>query len=234
MATIKNIKNISTILITGIYKIKPKCMQKESFITSTQAIIDMYRRFRRRNSAQRVHKKVIQHTTAGMAQVQVTNAQHVFIIANAGALANVGTSAVTAIYGLSNREQEYSVDSELGRTTIDIGFSDITSDGTYEYVVWKRERQPLVPIVGAGLPSNADATSTGLQQSYRLEMPGRVYRFGKIALSKETPRVLKITMNWKKFKAHKIKSGDFYGITFFNRTGASVTMDFETRTKELI
>ncbi len=202
---------------------------------STQDITDMYRRrYRGRRRFTGTRKKVIQHTTSTMTQAQVTAAQHVIYIANAGTLGLTGTAATANVYATSNREQEFTVDSNLGKTTMDIGWSDILSDGIYEYVVWKRERQSATPIVGAGLPSNANATVSGLQQTYRIEMPGRVVRFGVIPLSAETPKTLKLTIDWKKFKMDKIKSGDWYGITFFNRTGATVTMDFQSRTKELI
>lgn len=191
----------------------------------------MYRRRRRQRFA-KARRPSVQHITSTMnnSVLTVTSLTHFF--ANAGAYQLTGTAATTARESLSNREQENTIGSLVGSTTIDVSIRTITSPGTIEYVVFKRERQSSVPVAGTGLPADATVTASGLQSAYRTEMPGRVVHFGQIGVAENQPRVFKIKIPWSKFKMQTMRQGDWYGITIFNRNTTTCQIDVQTRYKE--
>ncbi len=201
---------------------------------NTQVIMRGRRGFRTGRRSQFQGKTGIQHMTAIIGQAPAVNASTTHIIANAGAYATTGVGSTVARSSLSNREQENQIGSLIGKATIDIGFREVTASGIAEIVVWKRERQPSVPVPGTGLPADATMTSLGTQSAFRSEMPGRVLHFSLVALTAETTRTKKIIMNWNKFKLAKIRQGDFYGITIFNRSATGLAFDMQTRYKEYI
>lgn len=189
---------------------------------------------RRRRSAPRSYRKTIQHVTSVMAQNPGNNLSVTHIIGNAGAYAFTGTSAATIVTAGSNAEQEYVIGSNLGRTTINLGLRNTAAPHTVDVIIWKRERQSTTPVPGTGLPTDANILSVGGQMAFRQEMPGRVLYYNRISLSLGTPRNVKIVINWSKYKLSKIRQGDWYGITIFNRAGAATFFaDIETRTKEI-
>ncbi len=191
-------------------------------------------RYRRRRSmmVQRARKS-IQHVTSVIAQNPGNNLSVTHIFANAGAFLLTGTSVATARSALSNREQENEIGSDIGGTTLIIGLRNTAVPQIVDVVVWKRERQSAVPIPGTGLPTDANITTVGAQMAFRQEMPGRVFHYQRVAIATNQPRVIKIALNWKKFRMGKIRQGDFYGVTVFNRAGAATFFaDIETRYKE--
>lgn len=176
--------------------------------------------------------KSVQHITAVMGQsvVTVTSLTHIF--ANASTYLTTGVGVTTPYAGTANREQENQIGSKIGTTIISISARDLTASGILEYAVWKRERQPAVPVAGTGLPSNARMLAVGTQTAMREEMPGRILHYGKVAVAPEQPRAWTVKINWAKFRLQTIRTGDFYGITFFNRSADTIVVDVETRYKE--
>lgn len=196
----------------------------------------MYRRRRRSfRRAPRSYAKSIQHVTASINAAPANNTATHHIMANAGAYSTTGTALTTVATALSNREQENTVGSKIGKTTIDLAFRNTadTINSIVDVVVWKRERQGAVPVAGTGLPSDANITSKGAQVAFREEMPGRVLHYSQVAISNSSPRVKKIVINWKKFRMQTIRTGDFYGVSVFNRGGgATFFCNIEVRYKE--
>ncbi len=98
-----------------------------------------------------------------------------------------------------------------------------TAVGTIEYVVFKVPRSAVTPVVGTfPIPSAVDVDGQGIQQAFRLNMSGWIYKFGTFPISAETPKTINITMNWKKFKVATVRDGDFYGLAIFNRSNGTV------------
>lgn len=169
-----------------------------------------------------------------MGQSPISGTQTTHIFANAGAYSTTGIATTTVATALSNREQENTIGSDIGNTTIDLTFRGASASGSYQIAVWKRERQNSVPVAGTGLPSNANIISFGLQSAMRTEMPGRVLYFDTIGVATGQPRSKKILINWKKFRLGKMRQGDFYGITIFNNGTTDGDIDIQTRYKEYV
>ena len=140
-----------------------------------------------------------------------------------------GTSMATSRLD-TDRATEVSSGALVGRTTISIGMVPGATSGYLEYVVFKVQRSHVTPVKGTDpMPSDASVISAGLQQMYRQNMPGWVIQYGQIPISAETPRVKDIKIDWNKFRMAKVRDGDFYGITYFNRTASTITFDWQAR-----
>ncbi len=188
---------------------------------------------RRRSSKPR--KKAIQHFTCSLANSVAATSAINLNCANAGAFNITGLDEATARSAISNKQQECTIGSEIGRTTFDIGIRGNTAEGILEYAVYKIERSTAIPAIGAlNLPSAADINTGGLQCMMRSHNPGRILDFGLIAYSVGTTRTKKLIINWKKYRMSTIRQGDFYGIVFFNRGGATMKVDVYCRFKEWI
>jgi len=190
------------------------------------------RRFRRNARTMARRPKSIQHVTASMNNTPALGTQTVHIFANASTYLTAGTPSTTARATTANREQECEIGSRIGKTTIDVTLRGVTASGSIEYVVWKRERQQTVPIVGLGLPNDPAIVTNGMQQLYREFLPGRCLRFGVKPVAAEQPSKIHLVINWAKFGMATIRTGDFYGISVFNRTDAILSVDFQVRYKE--
>ncbi len=183
----------------------------------------------------RQRKTAVQHYHCSLAQTIATGILQNTNCVNAGSYSVVGTDEDTVRTALSNKQQECTIGSEIGLTTIDIGIRTATASGIIEYCVYKIERSTAVPAVGAlNLPSSADVSTGGLQCEMRNHNPGRILEFGQIAYTAETTRTKKIRVNWKKYRLATIRQGDFYGIVLFNRAPNTVTTDIYCRFKEWI
>ncbi len=194
----------------------------------------MFRRGRRRVSLGR-RKTGIQHYHCSLAQSIAAGVMINLNCINAGSYSVVGTDEDTVRTALSNKQQECTIGSEIGRTTIDIGLRTATASGIVEYAVYKIERSTAIPAVGAlNLPASADVSSGGLQCEMRNHNPGRILEFGQIAYTAETTRTKKLNINWKKYRLATIRQGDFYGLVFFNRGPSAVVIDVYCRFKEWI
>ncbi len=195
----------------------------------------MFRRGRGMMRRSRPRKKAIQHFTCSLANLVGATGAVNLNCANAGAFNIVGLDESIPRDALSNKQQEVTIGSQIGRTTFDIGVRLATQTGIIEYAVYKIERSTAIPAIGAlNLPSAADINTGGMQCEMRSHNPGRIMDFGLLAYTAETTRTKKLIINWKKFNLATIRQGDFYGIVFFNRGGAAVTIDVYCRFKEWI
>ena len=100
---------------------------------------------------------------------------------------------------------------------------------------WKAERQAATPTIGlAPIPSTATVTTGGLQQAYRMAMPGRVMKFGALPYTSSQRLSREISVNWAKFRKSKTRPGDYYGLTLYNDSDNGVTFSMECRYKASI
>ncbi len=163
-----------------------------------------------------------------MGNTILTNDQLLTVPAKAGLLA--GTALATD-RDAGDRSQELQTGNILGNMTIDVTASPSgAAFGVIEYVVFKVQRALTVPIIGTDpIPSDADAITGGLQSAYRKNMPGWIIQFGTFRISAEVTAIKKIRINWNKFRMAKVRDGDFFCIVYFNRTGGSITFDWQAR-----
>ncbi len=142
-----------------------------------------------------------------------------------------GTSMATSRLD-TDRATEVSSGALVGKTTVTIGCVPGAGSGYIEYVVFKAQRQFTTPVKGTNpIPTDTEVIGAGLQQEYRKNMPGWVIKFGTMPIVSQTPRTLDIKIDWAKFKMDKVRDGDFYGITYFNRTSSTITFDWQARYK---
>ena len=173
----------------------------------------------------------IMHLPSQIGASPGTGAQDLFIFANAGAYVLAGTALTTAATSLSNREQENTIGSKIGTTTIDLSIT--TNLATqFEIAVMKIERERVVPVPNDALPTNAEILTLGLQAAARQRQPGRVVHFSVLSIAAEQPRTKRIRINWRKYKMGTIRTGDFYLIIVFNRQGGASDVDYHVRYKE--
>jgi len=161
------------------------------------------------------------------------------IMTNDQVVTFVGVSTVPAGTSVSNtrvdsdRAVELSNGSHVGRITINVGLTSINDEGYIEVVVFKVQRSAVTPVKGTfPIPSDTDVINAGLQQTYRNNMPGWVIQYRQIPISAQTPKTFVLKIDFKKFKMGTVRDGDFYGITYFNRSGGSVILDWQARYSE--
>ncbi len=151
------------------------------------------------------------------------------VLAHAQGLA--GGSMGASRTGGEDRLTEVDNGRHVGHTTIDFSLSFTASPvGYYEYAVVKYERSTSVPSIGTDpVPSSADITTVGLQQSVRSLSPGYVLQYGQIPCvpNINVHRVIKI--NWAKFKKSLVRDGDYFCIIFFNRSNTTNIYDLQIR-----
>ncbi len=182
--------------------------------------------FRKRTRRRRAIKSSITHVPSTMDQTFSTNI--LALIYSAIATVVAGTSATTSRLD-TDRDRECSSGENVGFTKFTLQFEPSAGAfGTIEYVVFKAERQQTVPVVGTfPIPSSADVDGTGIQQAFRLNMPGWVCKFGVFPVSAETPMTRTVTVNWNKFKKGTVRDGDHYGIALFNRASSNVNFSVQ-------
>ncbi len=154
------------------------------------------------------------------------------VLAQAGQLAG-GAMSVARIGG-EDRLTEVDNGRTIGKMQVQIDFTvGPNSNGFYEVAAIKYERSTSVPVIGtAPVPTSADIGTNGLQQEVRSNTPGYVIYFDTIAITPETNRSKKLTLNWAKYGKAVVRDGDFYAIIMFNRTNDSTTVyDIQTRYK---
>lgn len=177
----------------------------------------------------------VMHVTNAMnsnALAPVSTGQAVHIFALAGGYVTAGTALTTARETSSNREQECTIGSHVGKTIIDFCVRSGTTAGKVEYVVIKIERTQTVPAIGTILPANAVPIASGMQTAYRQYFPGRVLKYGQVPFTPETATVRRISVNWAKFGLGTVRAGDYYCIVFYNQGITGIAIDVTTRYKE--
>jgi len=142
-----------------------------------------------------------------------------------------GTSMATSRLD-TDRATEVSSGALVGRTTVNVGCVPGAGAGYIEYVVFKAQRQFTTPVKGTDpIPTDTEVIGAGLQQEYRKNMPGWIIQYGQFPIVDKTPKTHTIKIDWNKFKMAKVRDGDFYGITYFNRTSTSIVFDWQARYK---
>lgn len=157
------------------------------------------------------------------------------VLVNAGSMVTAGTALTTAIYSASNREQECTVGSKIGKTTLDLTFRGATASGAIEVAVFKLERRDVVPSANASpLPLDANTSSIGLQSSMAQVLPGRTLKFDVVPVNNDTVARRKYIIRWDKYNFGTIRAGDFYCILFFNRGATGAKIDVHCRFNEWV
>ncbi len=145
---------------------------------------------------------------------------------------NAGGSATTNIEA-QDKDRTMNVGHHMGRINIDINVRNTIGPGIFEFAVFKGERLATTPILGTHpVPSTANILAQGMQQATRLHNPGKTFHFSKRAYTVEVNFSQKIIVSPAKYKASKVKAGDFWVLMLFNRGGTEVTFDYECRFKE--
>ncbi len=145
---------------------------------------------------------------------------------------NAGGSATTNIEA-QDKDRTMNVGHHMGRINIDLNIRNLIGSGVFEMAVFKGERLATTPILGTHpVPSTANILAQGMQQATRLHNPGKIFHFSKRAYTVEMNLAHKIIVSPAKYKASKVKAGDFWVLMLFNRGGTEITFDYEARYKE--
>ncbi len=186
----------------------------------------MPRFYRRKRRSSYSNKKRLQHSPSSMGNSVPTFDQ---LVTYAVVSERLAGTALSTSRSSSDRQTEVQTGGQVGFVTWDVSLSP-GGIGSIEYCVFKAERQFTTPVVGTDpIPADADLVSSSMQSEYRMNMPGWILKFGILAVASEQPRTLKVTVNLKKFKKSTFRDGDFLGLAFFNRVGASTTIGWAAR-----
>lgn len=150
------------------------------------------------------------------------------------AVAPNNTAGASATSGRldTDRDRAVSNGEKIGRITYCLQLEpNATAKGTIEYVCWRTERSQVTPSLTNQLPTSAECDSEGIQQAYRLRLPGWVMKFGAFPIAPETPSVRTISVSPSRMGMPGIRDGDFTGITIFNRTNGTVDFSVQMRYK---
>ncbi len=189
-----------------------------------------FRRSRGRMRRRRFSKSTaIQHSPSTMDQQMATNISSVIIAVAANNTA--GTSATSGRLD-TDRDRSVSNGEKIGQITYTVQLEPASAaQGTIEYICWRTERSQVTPSLTNQLPTSAEDASEGIQQAYRLRLPGWVMRFGAIGIAAEQPRVINIKVSPSRLGMPGIRDGDFTGITLHNRTNGTVNFSVQMRYK---
>ncbi len=188
-------------------------------------------RFRRRSrSRRRITGNTVIHVPSSVNGTLNTLATSVIVLASPSIFA--GGSASSNIEA-QDKDRTVNVGHHVGSFTIDFSIRNTTSDGLFEFCIYKVERASTTPVVGTHpVPSSGEINGAGLQQEARLQNPGKVFHYSQRSFSIENTITHKIRMSPAKFKLSKMKAGDHWILQIFNRSSAQVTFDFQCRYKE--
>jgi len=191
-----------------------------------------YRRrmFRRRGGRQRLTNSVT-HVPSSMNGVLQPSTSSTVIAAQAGNFNTTGDALSGDTFENADRLTTVQIGAKIFNIIYNLGIRDLTGDGIIEWAILKIERSPVVPTQGSGLPTNAEITTIGLQAAVRQYQPGRVLKFGTIAVAAEQPRTISLKGNYSKFRFTTMRTGDFYCIMIFNRSETAITLDTQMRFK---
>ncbi len=189
----------------------------------------MRRRFTRSRGRRKMGNSVI-HVPATIGGSMVTNAAALLVLVSPSI--NAGGSASSNIEA-QDKDRTVNVGHHVGSFTVDMTIRNTSGDGAVEFCLFKVERDDAVPTLGTHpVPSAATMLSVGTQQACRLDNPGKVFHYSSRSYSAEHTITHKIRVSPAKFKLSKIKAGDYWILTLFNRGGTTVTYDFQCRYKE--
>lgn len=142
-----------------------------------------------------------------------------------------GTPVTNDTFEQADRANLTPIGARITRITFDVSIQDITDQGTIEWAIFKIERAPTVPALGNQLPLSAEISVQGLQQAMRQYQPGRVIKFGQLSVASEQPRSFRAIGRFGRFRMQANRTGDYYGIIIFNKTGGTPIISVQARYK---
>ncbi len=184
----------------------------------------------RKRTRRRPQGNVVIHVPSTIAGVIGGGVETLFVIQSPSI--DAGGSASANIEA-QDKDRTGNVGHHVGIVIIDFTTRITVADGALEYCVIHVERNDTVPAIGTHpIPSATEIATQGLQQACRLASPGRVVHFSVRAYSADNTMTHKITFRPSKYKASKIKAGDYWVLIVHNRGTSNVTNDFQCRWKE--
>ncbi len=188
----------------------------------------MFRR-RRRRSRKRITSSIM-HVPSTMNNNVASLASITFFAAVPANYTITGSDLSNDTFEQADRLQLVPIGNTINSIIFNISIRDITLSGVIEYAIFKVERASETPTEASNLlPSNTEISTQGLQSGMRQYQPGRVIKYGQLAVAAEQPRTLSIKGNYAKFKMAKLRTGDHYGIMLYNRTSATAVIDIQCR-----
>ncbi len=181
----------------------------------------------RRRKAVSHKKNGVIHVPSTIGAAPAANVSTVFVIASPSIFA---AGSASANIEAQDKDRTVNVGHYVGTLTLDLAVRDTTTNGLYEFCVYKVERADSTPALGTHpVPSTAECLAQGTQQACRLANPGRVYHYSQRAYTGDMNVSHKIRVSPAKFKVAKLKAGDHWILQVFNRGGTAVTFDFQAR-----
>ncbi len=185
---------------------------------------------RYRKKRRRITGNSVIHIPSTIAAAPGANTSIVFIISSPSIFADGSASDNIEA---QDKDRTVNVGHHIGRINISLSIRNPTASGIMEFGVFKVERVASTPALGVfPIPSSAENNSQGLQQSMRLQNPGKVFHFSQRAYTPELAVVHNITVSPAKYKLSKFKAGDHWVLMIHNRGTAQVTVDLQMRYKE--
>ncbi len=170
------------------------------------------------------------HVPSSMSNAVASFGNVVFFAALPANYGIIGSALSADTFENSDRLQLCPLGCMISSVVFNISIRDVITSGTIEYAIFKVERASETPTTNqVYLPNDTEIGSIGLQAAMRQYQPGRVIKYGQIAVAAEQPRVLSIKGNYGKFKMAKLRTGDYYGIIIFNRASDITTIDVQSR-----
>ncbi len=189
-----------------------------------------YRRSRRRSRRTIPRGNVVMHVPSTVSGTIATVVSTNFVIVSPSIFA---AGSASSNIEAQDKDRTVNVGHHIGQLVLDFSIRNTTADGALEFGVYKVERADSTPSIGTHpVPSNSEVSTQGMQQALRLANPGKVFHYSVVAFSADNTRTKHIVVSPAKFKLSKIKAGDHWCVLVFNRSGSTVTVDFQARYKE--
>ncbi len=183
------------------------------------------RRYRSGSSGAR--KVRVQHSPSVIGSALTTEAAVLAVLANT---VNVAGTSLQTDRDPGDRFQQVGNGSKLGQITIELATRLVGQPGYLDIVIAKLERSFTVPVIGTDpIPSLAEMTSGGLQGIFRQNMPGWVVHHSVFPFSAAGSNTKTIKINLAKFRKNTFRDGDFLIMMLLNKSGGSMTVDWQTR-----
>ncbi len=165
-----------------------------------------------------------------MNQNLVSNTGTAFFASITASYNQTGTLLTSDTFENADRTQQTPIGADVNFIVYNISIRAGASASIIEYAIFKIERASGVPSLNNGLlPDDVTIQTQGLQSAMRQYQPGRILKFGQVAIAAEQPRALSLSGNYRKFRFAKQRTGDYYGIVIFNRGDDAVTLDIQAR-----
>lgn len=189
-------------------------------------------RMRRRGRRRSRPRYVITHIPSSIGNTVPGFDSVIFYAAIAANYATTGTSLSADMYENVDRLQNVTPFASISPIIFNLAFINKESESFVSYAIFKVERSTQVPNTdGVILPLNTEIVTEGLQQAMRRYQPGRIIKYGKVAISTGQPVALSIKADFGKYKMGTLRTGDFYGIIIFNSSLEPIDVDIESRYK---